>query len=385
MTAKLQPPELLPAGPNGTGGQAALHPTRPEPAPRRDARPAIRRRAGRFAWSRRRAPLILAGLAAGLAGGAAAAATAAPHYSATGVVVVQAGAPTAVTASANGATQLATTYAALIPQDQALTRSLAKRLGVSDTTADHMVSVQAVAGTALIDVKVAAASPQLALAGASNLVRALTSPAPPGGAIVPGSVSLVTSPRRAVRSGGSRHDLIVLAPLLGLIAGGLAALVAERVDRRVDRLTDLSGAAECPATRYPSGLPLPEIVQLLRRTGAHGATVLPLRRADEDVAGELAYLLSSEWGAPEWERRPPVSTSCAFEVGAVPTDAPPGATVLVVSPGEKTAEVEHAVSRLALADRRPGLAVLSGLSARTAATDAQDLVRAPRAVRQWAT
>lgn len=300
------------------------------------------------------------GLVAGSVGGLFASTHGSVSYSATTVLVVQAGASTVATSSADGAEELAVTYAALIPDDQALLGRLAAETGTSLSEIGHRLSVQAEAGTALIEVHFTGSGPAAAVNGANAVARALTSASPPGRAIVPGAVTTVSPARTASRSGTLHKYGLPLGVLLGLAVGGGAALVAERTDRRVDDIDTLGDVVGCSSTVAPGGISTAEMARALARSGDDQVTVVALRPRQSEVALTLARSLSAVWpgSSSHLVGRPPVVAGPPFEVAPESLSWGTGTTVMVVGSGERLDAVQEAADRFRLLGRSPGWAVL---------------------------
>ncbi len=318
------------------------------------------RTSSRWAWLGRRSWLMAVCLVAGSVGGLFASTHGSVSYSATTVLVVQAGASTVATSSANGAEELAVTYAALIPDDEALLRRIAAKTGTSPSEIGHRLSVQAESGTALMEVRFTGSDPAAAVYGANAVASALTSASPPGRAIVPGSVNTVSAARTASRSGTLHKYGLPLGMLLGLAVGVGAALVAERTDRRVDDLDTLGDVAGCSSTVAPGGISPAEMARALARSGDDQITVVALRPRQSDAALTLARSLSAAWPASSSrvDGRPPVVVSPPFEAVPESLTQGSGTTVMVVGSGERLDAVQEAADRFRLLGRSPGWAVL---------------------------
>jgi len=317
----------------------------------------------RTRWLCRRAVLLALGVLAGTLGGTYASVHGSAAYVGTATVVVQS--PSATGAStANGAQALAVTYAALIPEDQALLRRVAGRLATAEAAVAHALSVEAVSGTALIEVRFSAPTSHAARRGANAVARVLASPVPPGTAIGAGTVSLVSSARTAAQSGSLRKYGLPLGGLLGLLVGVGAATVAERVDRRVDEIESLGAAAGCSATREPGGISPGEMAHALAgavsAVGAASVAVVPLRARQSETAGVIAAALSAAWshGAADGRGIVPVEEHPPFEWSPSIFRRSGGPSVLVVAEGERVAAVEEASERLRLIGRGPVWSVL---------------------------
>jgi capsular polysaccharide biosynthesis protein len=165
-------------------------------------------------------------------------------YEARAVLVVPAGAGPG---KADEASRLATTYAALIPQDQRLLRYVGARFGLTAKQAGQHVSATTDTTTALVFVHYRAKRPDVARRGAMVIAGALTRPHPVTPNIAPNSLSIVHLPTHATTSHGIM-TIVTLGAILGLFVGIILLVALERADPRVDDEHILSEHAGCPVT-----------------------------------------------------------------------------------------------------------------------------------------
>jgi capsular polysaccharide biosynthesis protein len=165
-------------------------------------------------------------------------------YEAKAVLVVPAGPGPG---KADEASRLATTYAALIPQDQRLLRYVGARFGLTAKQAGQHVTATTDTTTALVFVQYRATSPDLARRGALVIAGALTGPHPVSPNIAPHSLSLVHLPTHATPSQGIM-TIVTLGTILGLFVGIILLVALERADPRIDDEHILSEHAGCPVT-----------------------------------------------------------------------------------------------------------------------------------------
>lgn len=320
------------------------------------SRPA-RGKGRRWAWVRRRAWLLAIGMVAGSAGGYLAGAHHATSYSATAVLVVRSGASPTGPGGANDAEALAVTDAALLPSDEAVVGQVAGQLHLPVSTVSRDMVAQAVAGTSLIRVRFTSSSPSVAVAGANAVAGAVAGPRPTDQAIASGSVAEVSQAKSAARSGSLYKYALPLGAILGLLLGAVAALAAERADRRVDEADGLHEATGCPVTVVPGGVSPTELARALERaTGGNGVTLVPLRRTQAPAAQQLARELrgSAAAGRPAATGiRGPVTVTLPFADAPDAAGDREGPTVLVVGAGERLRVVHEVTGRLRLLDRAP--------------------------------
>lgn len=311
----------------------------------------------RAAWARRRAWPAAAMAVIGLLGGVAADALRSPSATATTLLVVRSGATPRSPGSAQDAAQLAVTYAALIPKDTALAEALGSQLGTSPAAARAALSVTALSGTALVSLSYSAPKGHEAVAGARAAARLLTRARPPGTALVPGSIAVVSLPSSA--SPGSLGPKGLLAGLLaGLFVGLLLILLLERVDARVDDATDLSDSSGCPATAVPGAMSVHELSAALAKAApGEAVTFVPTSPPASTSAARLAELIASSPSRGGQLSRVPVVPPYGEAAWQLSYGA--GPTVLVVAPGERRRHVADVRARLGLLGRDPVFGVLA--------------------------
>jgi capsular polysaccharide biosynthesis protein len=189
-------------------------------------------------------------------------------YTATAVVVVNSCQGSGnCPGSASEANTLATTYAGLIPKDQAVLGYVATHylpLPEGSTSpapnVSGKVSVVQESSTSLLDLRFDDPDPQRAVAGAEALAAAITSTPSVTAAVPTGAVTLVRAPVGASSHGGVPQPLIPIAVLLGLVLGGVVAFILERIDPRVDTVQQLASLLPCPVTDLSTTKPSAAVV-----------------------------------------------------------------------------------------------------------------------------
>lgn len=169
----------------------------------------------------------------------------AQSYSAEAVLVVPASGPGP--GHADEAKGLATTYAALIPQDQQLLRYVGARFGLTAKQAGRHITATTDTTTALLVVHYRANRQEIARRGAIVIARAVTGPHPATPNIAANSLSVVHLPTHASTSRGPR-SIIALGAILGIFVGIVLLIALERSDPRIDDKYVLAAHAGCPAT-----------------------------------------------------------------------------------------------------------------------------------------
>lgn len=145
------------------------------------------------------------------------------------------------------ATELATTYAVLIPKDAEFLQNMATTLGTSVSEVQDRLSVFNSPGTALLVIEYEGTSADNAIAGATAALHGIAGAHPVTPNIIPLALGAVQAPTTASAS----RDVAVLVAI-GVIVGialGLLLIVAwERVDPRIDRPEDLSQEVGSPTS-----------------------------------------------------------------------------------------------------------------------------------------
>jgi capsular polysaccharide biosynthesis protein len=166
-------------------------------------------------------------------------------YTADAVLVVPSAGPGP--GKADEATRLATTYAALIPQDQRLLRYVGARFGLTAKQVSRHVTATTDTTTALVVVHYRADRPDLARRGATIFAGALTGAHPATPNVAPHSLSIVHLPIHATGSKGA-GTIELLGAIVGLFVGIIFLVAMERADPRIDDEHDLSAHTSCPVT-----------------------------------------------------------------------------------------------------------------------------------------
>jgi predicted hydrocarbon binding protein/capsular polysaccharide biosynthesis protein len=313
----------------------------------------------RAPWLARRAYLLVLLTVAGIAGGYAAGARSQSHYVASALLEVRSGASSAGPGGANDAGALAITYAALIPDDSSVLHAAASKLGASVSAVAASLTANVESGTSLLSVRYSAPTASAALAGVDTVAKALTG-SHGQAAIGPGSIALVSLPATATLSKGLHSLGLPLGALAGIALGALAVVVAERVDKRIDRAGDLSEAAGCAASELGNGFSTAELARAVSLAGAQreGAlTVVALSEGAVPAAERLVSELRSSWLRNELEpRRIEVLRGFGNSAGVLAEGR--GPTVLAACHGERIGRAGETSRRLEAIGRKPVWAVL---------------------------
>lgn len=214
----LQPKHPM-AAPEPKIGSGASIDGGPRPTPRL-------RRLWRHGW------ILLVTTLAGILGGWMVARHVPLSYVAQATLVVQSGATGSGPGSANEAGTLATTYAAMIPTDQAVLSSAGTQLGVTPATVSHSLSISVKTGTSVLLLKYSAGTPAKAVRGASAVAEIVGGSASASRAIPVGSIVVIHRAATASRSHSLRRHGVPVGAVLGLMLGIMLVFAAERADPR---------------------------------------------------------------------------------------------------------------------------------------------------------
>jgi hypothetical protein len=274
-------------------------------------------------------------------------------HSAEAVLAVRVGGPLA--AQPDASTKLAATYATLIPLDSTVQSAVDRALPVGRPTSFTMTND---ANTAVLRIDYKASTGQQAIAGANTVARTIAADLPPSRSIAPGSLGIVRLAHSATRSGGTPVQLAIVGGALGLLLGLVLVAFWRSRDARIDDVRELRRQLLCPCFEVDgrSGAGARSLVEALASSGSRTAVVLPCRRRDERAAGVLRATLSPVLGEERALRAAPPGSDEAGELVAAAADA----TVLVVVPGVRVAEVAEAVDVLARYGASPAYCVLAG-------------------------
>lgn len=169
-------------------------------------------------------------------------------YRADSVLLVPSGAQGAGPGQANEALRLASTYATLIPRDNGVLQALSTALSVPRGLAGRGLSVTTLGDTALLDLRYTADTPDVAVVGSRTVAQTIIEGRDTSDTVPRSSVRLVSLASResVVASGGRSATTLPIGLLLGLALALVLATAAERSDRRLDRVRDVSTVLDVP-------------------------------------------------------------------------------------------------------------------------------------------
>lgn len=215
------------------------------------------------------------------------------RHTAEAVAVVPSGGKNGLTPGE--ASNLATTYANLIPEDRAILQSTAARLGLDPVTVRSNLLVTHDFDTSILRVFFSDHDPAVALRGSRAIAQSIGGPNPVSPRITPNSISVVAMPRTTRSEGLQPLTAALLGFVLGLVGGSLLMIAWERADARIRDLKSLSTEVGCPASSLRRASD-DSIIALLDRWADIGGTI-PLRVA------LLAATTAAESGCDRAARR----------------------------------------------------------------------------------
>lgn len=265
-------------------------------------------------------------------------------HTAQSLAVIPSGSTANGTGSANDAEALASTYAALIPQDGLILERVARDVRLSVDQVEERLTVVNTSGTALLALRFQDTDVRRAVAGARSLARAVDDGASPN---IPrrtiGVVRMASRPSAGTPGGGGSPAVLVAGLLVGLFLGGVAMVFLERADARGDDDRDFEDGLGLPATALGRRSVGPQVAlldrwgQLAARAPARIAFVpatrpaaRPARHAADalaEAACERGRYVAVEAGVPTLE---PVMVAGG---DGLLVEAPPEALVIAPASG----------------------------------------------------
>jgi capsular polysaccharide biosynthesis protein len=233
-------------------------------------------------------PVLVCGIACGIL--AFVIATVLPNkYTAEAVVVVPSGGKDGLTPGE--ASNLATTYTNLIPEDREVLARAAPKLGLTPAEVRESLLVTHDFDTSLLRLSFSNPDPAVAVRGSRIIAESIAGPKPVSARIAPDTISIVARPQEATTSSMDPLQAIVLGLFLGLVGGSLLMLAWDRSDARVRDTKDLGLEAGCAASSLRQASD-GSLVALLQRWIDIGGTT-PLR---------VAMLAATDLAEPGCER-----------------------------------------------------------------------------------
>jgi hypothetical protein len=258
------------------------------------------------------------------------------------VLVVRAAGPLAEQPSSS--TKLAGTYAALIPLDARIERSLYQHLPPETTS----YSTSNDPNTAILRLTVTAPSAEEALDGTVFIAREISGRRPVSPNILDSSISIAKLPTSVSKS-TTAEDLPLLGAILGLLLGLVLLAFWRPRDARVDTLRELrsSLAFPCFEIDLPDGKGLRALFDALANREPGRILVVPCQSRQMGSAAAFARVLQNAFGAKRVVGTGPPETDETGELGSNGG----ASAVLVTTPGIRQVAIVEAEDAL----RRYGL------------------------------
>ena len=305
------------------------------------------------------------------------------EHTAEAVVVVPSGGKSGL--SPGEASNLATTYANLIPEDRAILQTVAANLDLDPTTVRKNMKVTHDFDTSILRLSFSDPDQAVAIRGSRVIAQSIEGPTPVSPRIAPRSISVVAIPNATTTKSFGPIDAAVLGFLLGLVGGSVFVLAWDRADPRIRDAKTLGAEIGCPATSLRHASEESIVALLDRWVDLGGAT--PLRVAllaatpsaeDECMyaaqrlvqVGPQAQRRVARIGYPDVQTDPHVLLDVGGAVGGQAAGERLVRTadliVLVVVDGTEVAGVRHALDVLDQFGSKPDWALFANRTARRA-------------------
>jgi capsular polysaccharide biosynthesis protein len=269
--------------------------------------------------------------------------------------------------NAGEASNLATSYADLIPADRGIAQALAKEIGSDPDVVEANLTVTNDFNTTIVRLSFSDSDPAVALKGARFLAEAVSGPTPVSAQIAPRSLTIVRLPTMVTSQAMGTKSVALLGAILGGLLGFVLVLAWERSDPRIDDVETLDGEVDFPTTSLER-LSEEATAALLERwralSGPESAHValLPVSANAEPAAVRVRQELARTGSLPKRRFSSADSPSAGgeeaqivFAVGGVPGSDQAGEglaarsdmSVLVVTRGTRIADLRRTLGVLA--------------------------------------
>ncbi len=267
---------------------------------------------------------------------------------------------------ATEAAKLALSYAAAIPQDQAIVQRVATAIGRSNQYVRDRLGASNPTDTAILELRFRDKDPSAAAAASRAAAEAVTGNRPATQAIGAGSIQVVRLADRPKRASNGDALAIGIGLALGFGLGVVLLLAWERADRRIDDANDVLVRTGLPATTLESLTPqavrglIEHWSRLSKEHPAH-VVIVPVSGKLASVAPELAGRLralavrrpkrfdSSRFAPSPYENGPPeiVATGPLGSDGSAEAEAARSdVRVLLASRGLRERQLDSASAQL---------------------------------------
>lgn len=281
-------------------------------------------------------------------------------YSATATIVVRDAGNASV--DADGARRLATTYAALITEDDEIRKAVRDAVARAGEPADDLeLAAVSEVETSVLDVTVSGPDRMAVLEGSRAIADAVTMGDPASDNIVPGSLTAVKVPTTppAEQAGSSSTATLIASAVVGVLLGLVGLVGWERRQRRVAHGRDVARLLDVPASVVSladadAGRDLVRQWNAADTPSPAAVALMPADRRARRSAEALAEALGRAGSSPASVL--PLATN-GRSAEPVLADA---LTVLVARPGTPSDHLVDAFDDAVARGRRPGWAVLAG-------------------------
>jgi hypothetical protein len=273
-----------------------------------------------------------------------------PSSNAEAVLVVHAAVPLAE--QPNASTQLAATYAALIPLDSRIQGHIERAL---PNLQDESFTVANDPNTAVLRLSFSARTGAQAISGARVLARSISGANPASENIDPKTVAVASLPTSASDSGASSAYLAIAA-ILGIVLGLVLLGFWRPRDVRLDTLGELRRQIECPCFEVDlkTSVGLRPLFDALADVSNRRIVVVPAKAKYASGAESLSRVLNNAFGKGRVKVTAVPGSDEAGEIAAAAADT----TILVVSPGARVVDLATALDVLVRYDASPAYAIL---------------------------
>ena len=168
-------------------------------------------------------------------------------YSSDAILLVNPGATNTSPGSSQEAQALASTYAGLIPSDNAVLGAVSAATGLTQDEVKSGATVTVVNGTSLLDLRFSNTRASTAVAGVTAMSQAISGKHPVSAAIPAGTMTVVHGASAPASHTRKLIEVVIIGLLLGLLLGAVIVTVWERADARFDRPGQVTGQLGIPA------------------------------------------------------------------------------------------------------------------------------------------
>lgn len=281
--------------------------------------------------------------------------------------------------NAGEASNLATSYADLIPADRAIAQALAREIGSDPDVVEKNLTVTNDFNTTIVRLLFSDSDPAVAMKGARFLAESVSGPTPVSAQIAPRSLTIVRLPNMVTSEAMGTTSVALLGAILGGLLGFVLILAWERSDPRIDDIETLDAQVDFPTTSLErlseeATAALLERWRALSGPGPAHVALLPVSASAEPAAARVRQELARTGSLPSRRFSSAEAASAGgeeaqivFAVGGVPGSDQAGEglaarsdmSVLVVTRGTRIADLRRTLGVLAQYGVAPVWAVMA--------------------------